>query len=258
MKRAVSYSDSFLYLPSIRDTPNLEPLLVYVQQPIQGIQPIKQKKQKQRNQHNQHKKQNQGQIQEHEIIHVYTKPGDVLISWFDTGVFFVIKGSLHIFFISTFETIFYFLYVSRSENGGIMNTINTYYMPLIQSCDTWSNTTRTLFLELLEHELNKTIIDTKGVVAANARQAYNESLLYWSITYSGICLAIFVTMIGVVYWKKIHVNWVRLFAENMAFVTLLGMYEFFFFKTIIYNYKTISTDELNQYIVDDAFQCLKS
>ena len=254
MKRATSYSDSFLYLPNVRDAPNLEPLLVPVEQPLQTIQAKKQKTQK------------QGQIQEiqeiqeiqdYDIIHVYTKPGDVLISWFDTGVFFVIKGSLHIFFISTFETIFYFLYVSRSEDGGIMNTINTYYMPLIQSCDTWSNTTRTLFLEFLEREVNKITIDAKGAAAAEARQAYNESLLYWSITYSGICLAIFVTMIGVVYWKKIRVNWIKLFAENMAFVTLLGMYEFFFFKTIIYNYKTISTDELNQYIVDDAFQCLE-
>ena len=63
-------------------------------------------------------------------------------------------------------------------------------------------------------------------------------------------------MTGVVYWKKIPIDWLKLFSENMAFVMLLGLYEYFFFRTIIYNYETISTDELNKYIFDGAFHCL--
>jgi hypothetical protein len=48
-------------------------------------------------------------------------------AYFDIAVLFVIKGSLHILFISAFETFFYFFYVSNSENNGIIGTINTYY-----------------------------------------------------------------------------------------------------------------------------------
>jgi hypothetical protein len=39
------------------------------------------------------------------------------------------------------------------------------------------------------------------------------------------------------------------------FVLLLGLYELFFFRTIIYNYDTLSTAELNQYIVDGLARC---
>ena len=44
--------------------------------------------------------------------------------------------------------------------------------------------------------------------------------------------------------------------EHISFVTLLGAYEYFFFRTIIYRYSTISTDEINQYIFDGVYQCL--
>lgn len=243
MKRAVSYSDSFIYL---NGNTQLEPLVISTwEQPtlIQNIQ----------------EEDEGGKEQEKKQEHEYpiTKPGDIWVPWFDTCVFFVIKGSLHIFFISSFETIFYFLYVSKSEDGGIMNTINTYYMPLIQSCDTWSDKTREFLLYLLQNEINKSVIDAKGVYALEDREGHNNILLDWSIAYSGICLAVFTSMIGIVYWKKIVVPWWRLLLEHLAFVVLLGLYEYFFFRTIIYKYQTISTDELNQYLIDGAFQCLE-
>jgi len=225
-KRAVSYSDSFIY---INGTTKLEPLIVSPwEEPVQE-----------------------------EVIQVYTKPEDITFSWFDTGIFFIIKGSLHIFFISSFETIFYFLFVSKNENDAILNTINTYYTPLIQSCDTWKNTTRELLLDMLRHEINRTIIDSKGSAASLTRQEFNRELLNWSVAYSGICLTVFISMVGIVLWKKISISWKNLFLENIAFVLLLGSYEYFFFKSIIYKYQTISTDELNKYLVDGAFQCLE-
>ena len=221
MKRDVSYSDSFLYLS---DNSNiiLEPLFS-INKPEIVVEP--------------------------EVI------PDILVKPNKT-VLFIIKGSLHIFFISAFETFFYFLYVSKSEDNGILNTINTYYMPFINSCNTWSNKTRELLLEILENEIDKNVIDTKGIIAFQNREETNNILLHWSIGYSGICAALFSLMIGIVYWKKIPINWLHLFSEHIAFVVLLGLYEFFFFRTIIYKYQTISTDELNQYIIDGAFQCL--
>ena len=225
MKRAVSYSDSFIYITQNGNN-TLEPLIVSTYE-------------------------GPGLIQNIQVRQDYS-----MFPWFDTGVFFIIKGSLHIFFISSFETIFYFLYVSKSEDTGIMNTINTYYMPLVQSCDTWKNTTREFLLYILENEINKPSIDAKGVYALDGREEHNRTLLNWSIAYSGICLAVFTCMVGIVYWKKIVVPWRRLLLEHIAFVILLGLYEYFFFRTIIYKYQTISTDELNQYLVDGAFQCL--
>jgi hypothetical protein len=230
MRRAVSYSDSFIYL-SEHSNVLLEPLfnLTVKAEKAEKIE---------------------------ETIIVPTPAPIEKNLWIDKPVLFVIKGSLHIFFISAFETIFYFLYVSKSEDTGILNTINTYYMPIINSCDTWSNTTRELLLEILTHEINRSAVDSKGIVALQNREDNNNILLHWSIAYSGICVGVFSLMTGVVYWKKIPIDWLKLFSEHMAFVILLGLYEYFFFRTIIYKYETISTDELNQYIVDGAFQCL--
>jgi hypothetical protein len=178
--------------------------------------------------------------------------------YLDKCVLFLLKGSLHIFFISAFETVFYFLYVSKSENDGILNTVNTYYTPLIQSCDSWSNKTRELLFEFVIHNIDKQSIDTKGTLALQNREETNRSLLAWSIGYSGMCVGVFGVTLGTVYFKKITLNWFHLLSEHLSFVVLLGLYEYFFFRTIIYNYQTLSTDELNQYIVDGVFHCLEN
>lgn len=174
-------------------------------------------------------------------------------AYFDMAVLFVIKGSLHILFISAFESFFYFLYVSTSENNGIIGTINTYYTPLVQSCNSWSNLTKTIVMDLLSAD--KSIVDEKGLLAASKRNAYNQHLMNWSIAYSAICFGVFISMLCLVYLRKIAVKWKELFQEHLAFVAVLGLYEYFFFRTIIYNYTTISTDELNQYIVDGLYEC---
>jgi hypothetical protein len=41
-------------------------------------------------------------------------------------------------------------------------------------------------------------------------------------------------------------------------VLLLGLYEYVFFMAIIYNYNSISTNELNSYIVNGIYDCVKS
>ena len=86
----------------------------------------------------------------------------------------MIKGSLHILFISAFETLFYFLYISQSENQGIISTINTYYSPLINSCKKWNNITKDIIGELLILEVNKTQIDKDGSNAFEQRSQFNN------------------------------------------------------------------------------------
>lgn len=175
---------------------------------------------------------------------------------YHTAVIFVLKGSLHILFISSFETLFYFLYISISENTGIKNTIDAYYQPLIQSCDRWSNITKDLILTIMKYEVNKTTVDTEGVRAALIRSTYNTGLLHWSISYSAICIFVIGLTSFIIWCKKIHVEWQKLIIEHLAFVLVLALYEYFFYITIIYKYTTVSTPELNQYIIDGLYQCV--
>jgi hypothetical protein len=171
---------------------------------------------------------------------------------------FVLKGSLHIFFISSFESIFYFLYVSKSEENAILDTINTYYMPFISGCGTWSNFTHALLLDIVNLELNRSTVDATGAAAAQDRHNFNTTLVNTSILYSVVCLFVFFLCTALVKYKNIAIDWHKLFVEHISFVTLLALYEFFFFRTIIYKYKTVSTPELNEYLVDGFYQCLQN
>ena len=222
LKRPPSYSDSFIVRsPSINGTPVLEPLYI----PLPDMPKI-------------------------ELIESKSNLN------IDGYILFVIKCSLHILFISSFESIFYFLYVSQSENAGIVKVINAYYEPLISNIGNWSNTSKAIILDILNYELNKTAIDAAGSTAAMSRRIYNTSLMNLSIGYSIFFLLMFGIMSGVVYLKKVKIKWRKLFIEHLSFFVLLGLYEYFFYVTIIYKYTTVSTDELNQYIVDGLYKAL--
>jgi len=177
-------------------------------------------------------------------------------SYAQCGLLFIFKGSLHIFCISVFETTFYFLYINRSEDAGIFNTINTYYSPLINDCETtWTNGTRWLVQELLTYSINKTLVDAQGTDAYAVRSAYNATLIVQSSMYS---LASCILCVGIVFiciCNKWKVSWTRIFLENMLFIAVLAAYEFFFYNTIIYKYTTLSTSELNKYIIDGLASC---
>jgi len=177
-------------------------------------------------------------------------------SWSQCVLLFVFKGSFHIFCISVFETTFYFLYVNRSEDAGILGTINTYYAPLIDDCQLrWSNGTKWLVRELLTFSINQTVVDAQGAAAAAARTTYNTSLILQSSLYSVATLFVCVGIICICFYNKWKVSWAKIFLENMLFISVLAAYEFFFYNTIIYKYMTLSNAELNRYIVDGLASC---
>lgn len=169
---------------------------------------------------------------------------------------FILKSSIHVFLISIFETVFFFYYVSVTENQGIVKTIDTYYEPIRESCPSWGNATHWLVYEVLEG-LNVTRIDSLAAEAFSKRAAYNHSLYVNSLAVSGVCLSLFLVLASLMKWKKVDIPWRGVAIENVMMVTLLGMYEYFFFRVIIYNYDTLSTEELNAHIVDGLWQCVK-
>ena len=177
-------------------------------------------------------------------------------SWSQSILFFIFKGSFHILCISAFETTFYFLYVNRSEDAGIFTTINTYYQPLVQGCSTrWGNGTKWLVHELFINAINKTTVDAEGLAAYNARTAYNATLVFQSSLYSLACFAVCVGIAIISRVNQWKVNWTPMFVEHLLFIAVLAAYEFFFYTTIIYNYSTLSTAELNKYIIDGLASC---
>jgi hypothetical protein len=187
------------------------------------------------------------------------KGGCGCCEWIETPLLLSIKGGVHIFTISIFETIFYFTYVSRSENTGILKTINTYYLPLVDACMEVNRTLRVDIWEFLQvlGIPPQAAVDAAAQSAATARAVENLKLLNWSIGYTGISAGITVFCYVCYRWGlKKELKWREVCIESLWFIVVLGLYEWFFFETIIYNYNTISTSELNQYIVDGLYTCL--
>jgi hypothetical protein len=168
---------------------------------------------------------------------------------------FVLKSSLHCLLISIFETVFFFSYVSRTENSGILKTIDTYYQPVVADCRQWGNLTRWALYEILTHEISVPAVDAAAARAANGRSQYNTSLLHLSLGVSGGFLALCALIVARFLCKREKVAWVGILFENCMMVLFLGLYEYFFFRVVIYNYDTISTSELNAYIVDGLWSC---
>jgi hypothetical protein len=170
---------------------------------------------------------------------------------------FVVKSSIHLFLISVFETIFFFSYVSEKEDRAIEQTINTYYTPFKNSCPSWSNVTRWVVYEILVGEEIDDITKA-GINSYNNRKQINTKLLYYSLASSTFFLGILVSVGSFLAYKRIKIEWLKIISENISMVLLLGLYEYVFFMTIIINYDSISTDELNSYIANGIYDCVKN
>jgi hypothetical protein len=124
------------------------------------------------------------------------------------------KLSFHLFLISGFETIFYFLFVNRTEDAGILKTIDTYYQPIVANCSNgWSNFTKSLVSEILHTLVNQTQIDEEGRLADSEQAMYNQTLLNLSIVYSGVCAVLCTGAALYGKWQQWKVPWVRMIAE---------------------------------------------
>lgn len=167
---------------------------------------------------------------------------------------FLIKSAIHIFLISVFETLFFFQYVSVNENSGILKTINTYYSPLIDNCSAWSNSTKE-FIGTLVKDLDYSEVVQEGFLARILRDKQNQNLLGDSLIASAICFSVVLIGGGVLRWKKVPVRWWVVFTENISMVIILSIYEYIFFRYVVYNYSTLSTAELNSYILGGLYTC---
>ncbi len=168
---------------------------------------------------------------------------------------FLIKTAIHIFLVSVFETVFFFQFVSKREDNGVLDTINTYYRPLINTCPSWSNETIAV-VRLLLQDIDYRKLEWEGAQAQLQRQANNQGLLGDSLVASAVCFVCMLVGVLILKRKKIPVRWWVIGVENISMVVVLGLYEFLFFHYVIYKYSTISTPELNSYIVQGLESCV--
>lgn len=170
-----------------------------------------------------------------------------------SNVEFVVDYSMrftcHLFLISIFEVLFYFQFVSKDEDSGILATTNYYTDSIINSCVALNSTEVALLNFVLEKFVNSSQILGAGALASSGRQATNNSIYMLSLTYIGILGAVQVGLLGISVVNKFKIKWRHIILENLALVVFLGLYEFMFFETIITQYAAISPDEISAQFV---------
>jgi hypothetical protein len=165
--------------------------------------------------------------------------------WVDKSI----SLTAHICLISLFETLFFFQYVSKSEDNGLLTAIDSYAGSLAGDCSVLPTNLTADMRALITALVPLANLSAAAATSADSRAAYNHTLQVHSWAYFGGLLGALVGLIGISRCKsyKIHIR--RIFAENLALVGLLGVYEYVFFRTIVYNYTTLSHAELTWNVI---------
>lgn len=155
----------------------------------------------------------------------------------------------HITLIGIFETVFYFQFISKSEDGGIQNTINQFLQGTLQQCASWPANTTALIADLVALAVNETAVAQAALAATQGRQQANGQLQLQAWMYV-LVLSFALMVAGLTARSRGHrINWHEIVIDNIVLVILLGAYEAFFFETIIYRYQSLTLPELEQSIL---------
>ena len=155
----------------------------------------------------------------------------------------------HILLISIFETLFFFLFISKSEDEGIQNTIGGYVEGVVSQCSAWSKNESAAVSEILALFLNASDILSAAYQSGEQRLFYNIMLQVQAWVYVLILLLVF-TIAALAYLiREVPIKWKSVVIDNVCMILLLGLYEYFFFRTIIYKYRSLSDSELDGNIV---------
>jgi len=163
-----------------------------------------------------------------------------------------IRFSVHIVLLSVFESLFFWKFVSVSEDDALNKLVNGYIEGTLDSCPRWNATERFIVSTFVDLLFNKTSIDKAGVSAANERNAFNAILFRNSWVYVACLAALLIVLCVWALIRKRHVPWTHIFLENLALIVILGLYEFLFFRTIVLVYRAVSGAELVRFSASDS------
>lgn len=170
-------------------------------------------------------------------------------TFWSTAHRWAIRFTMHIVMISLFETLFFWLFVSRTEDQALISLVNGYVTNTLQQCSNFTTNQSIVVHEILETLINQTDVNAAAAAAAGQRATINTALLRTSWIYFGALLIGLSGLTGAAKLCHLQINWGYIIAENISLVTVLGLYEWMFFHTIIFRYQAISPPELDAMVI---------
>ncbi len=163
----------------------------------------------------------------------------------------LISFMFHLLLIACFEFIFFNYYVLQYENQALSSLMNQLTNPIINTCDGLNSNTKIIIDDFINLFFNKTELNNLANISYNKRIDFNHKLYILSIYYfSGIFIFIF-GLIIINRWLKVKLNYKSIIFDNIVLILILGAYEYIFFKNIVFNYITITPDELKLNVINN-------
>jgi hypothetical protein len=162
---------------------------------------------------------------------------------------FSLRLLFHISFISLFESLFFFFYVSTLEDSGILNVVGGFIQSAVHTCSNSTQIERLWINTILSYFINASQIYSNGQTALATRSIQNTKLMTRSWYYVGGCSGLCFLMVVYAKFRRIRIYWKKVILENAALVILLAAYEYMFFSTIITPYVPITGDEIAEHAV---------
>jgi hypothetical protein len=157
----------------------------------------------------------------------------------------------HITLISIFESVFFFLYISKLEDNGIILTVGGIIDNIVDSCRNFTAEEDAVATDILSVFINTSDISNDANKQYAIRVGFNGRLFVRAWTYVGCLGGLFLLMVLYVNVRKIKIHWKNLLLENMGLVLMLAAYEYMFFSTIIFPYMPISGSEITQEAIQE-------
>ena len=154
----------------------------------------------------------------------------------------LIMFMLHLGLISLFEIVFFFNIVSVYEDNALINLISTFTQNIPGACTSLNMTDKEIFTYVFRSFVNINQINNNAQNAYETRHKYNSKLVLIAWMYFlGVVLVNFILLICK-FFLKFKINLMRIIFDNLIMILLLGFYEFLFFRTVILQYQSISTE----------------
>lgn len=165
------------------------------------------------------------------------------------------RFALHIVLLSVFETLFFWLFVGPTEDKSLLDLVNRYLGGTLGACPKWNATERLIVGAFLGLLLNRTEINRASAAAARKRTLFNAALLRNSWLYVAGLALLFLLLSAFSVRRRGGVRslpWKVIFFENVALITMLGLYELMFFSSVVLPYQAVSVPEIDALVLREV------
>lgn len=158
----------------------------------------------------------------------------------------------HLLLIAGFEILFFNFFILSYETNSIVSLVDQVAYPIINTCTELNNSSKIIIDNYINSVINQTLINQNAMKDYIQRIYINNQIFYKSVHYF---IGIVSFLIGLIisnfcYFKK-PIQFIVIVTDNIIMILILGIYEYIFFKNIVFQYQIIYPNEIIQNLIEN-------